>query len=207
MSSYFGEYRVALLPFTNPEQFNKSYQRLLSLKRGTTFAVAENGLAPNKFPIWNGSPVDTLFAVDEFLTYADSEEHQISLIKQLCTSTKMRLVITVRDYKNDVYRGEFDKPYYQIDSIGRELVINERTVWSKVDKQAWEHTTYVTHFASDDSEVIKTSTINRRALYFKQLAKFCYDAGCRNFQVLQGESYKPLFKRYFENIIIVEFNQ
>jgi len=204
---YFGEYRAALLPFASEEQINKSYNRLFQLKKGTTVAITENGLAVHNWPVWANDKVDTIFATDEFLTYAESENHQIDLIKQLCSATMQRLVVTIRDYKNEVYRGEFDKPFYQIDKHANELIVNEKTDWNKADKQAWSHTTFVTHFAFDESEVVKTSTVNRRALYFKQLAKFCYDAGCKDFQVLKGDSYRPLFKKHLENIVVVEFNK
>ena len=208
MISYFGEYRAALLPFASEDQINKAYYRLFALKKGKTIAATENSLAAQSYiPEWDGTQVDTLFAIDEFLTYTDSENHQIDLIKRLCIAAKKRLIVTIRDYKNDVYRGDFDKPYYQIDTEAKELIVNEKTEWNKADKQAWGHTTYVTHCAFDESEVVKTSTTNRRALYFKQLAKFCYDAGCRDFQVVKGDSYKPLFKKHLESVVIVDFNK
>ena len=202
MIDYFGQLRRELSPLVSEDQIDKAYQRLHALKKGSTIAVTDSSYEVHNYPVWfPGDPVDTILAVDDFLTYADSEKSQIDMIKALCAATKMRLIVTVRDYKNEVFRSDFDKPYL----LENMALVNERTDWDKADKQAWMHTTYISNLVTES--VSKTKTVPRRALYFKQLAKFCYDAGCRDFQVLKGDSFKPLFKKHLENIVMVEFKK
>jgi dihydrodipicolinate synthase/N-acetylneuraminate lyase len=72
------------------------------------------------------------------------------------------------------------------------------------DRQAWDHSTFVIDHA-DDTTVNYLGPVKRRAVYFKQLAKFCFDAGCKQFQVLPNIMFKPPFKKHTEHIIIVDF--
>jgi hypothetical protein len=202
MLEYFGQLRQRLTPLVSEEQIDKTYQRLHALAKGNTLAVTDNSYEIHNYSVWVPNKItDTVIAADEFLTYADSEEEQIDNIKLLCQTTKKRLIVTVRDYKNEVERSDFDRPF-MLEPL---VLINEKTDWNRPDKQSWSHTTYVSNLVTES--VKKTKTVSRRTLYFKQLAKFCYDFGCRDFQVLTGESFRPLFKKHFENIVLVEFSK
>ena len=46
----------------------------------------------------------------------------------------------------------------------------------------------------------------RRALYFKQLAKFSHDAGAVGFNVHKNLMYKSLIKKNYEHVISIRFD-
>ena len=43
-------------------------------------------------------------------------------------------------------------------------------------------------------------------MFFKQLAKFVYDAGAANFTVHKNLMYKSLIKKNYEHVISVQFD-
>jgi len=145
---------------------------------------------------------DCVVAFDEYLTFATSEEEQQSLIKGLCRLSCGSVITTVKDYKNQEFK---DREYSQPAMIrnGNQLTafteIHDR---SHQDKNAWVTSTY--QLSGPVSEC--RGVYQRRALYFKQLAKFSADAGSTNFLVHKNIMYKSLIKKNYEHVISISFD-
>lgn len=145
----------------------------------------------------------TVLATDEYFTYA-SQTSQQKLIETVIASTQKRLIITVRDFKNSP-RYELANTF-AVNDAHESTVISENIRPMSEDRQSWLHDTFViAHDHSGPCAVEHFGTVSRRAVYFKQLAKFCFDAGCSSFRVLPNVLYKPMFKNHVEHVIVVEF--
>lgn len=145
----------------------------------------------------------TVLATDEYFTYADQQDQQ-ALIEQVVNTVKSRLIITVRDFKNT---SRYDlNMNFAINTESGSLIITENARPSADDRQGWSHDSYlIEHPVAQNVQITHIGTVQRRAAYFKQLAKFCFDAGCQNFQVVPNVLFKPPFKRHAEHIILVDF--
>lgn len=144
---------------------------------------------------------DTIVACDEYLTFAETEDQQKQMIVGLCRLTKGLLITTVKDYKNQEFK---DKEYSQpaiIKSNKQVTAFTEIHDWDYADKNAW--TTSVYELAGANTKF--HGAYNRRALYFKQLAKFSLDTGADTFLVHKNLMYKSLIKKNYEHVISVYF--
>ena len=145
---------------------------------------------------------DTVVAFDEYLTFASSEEEQKQMIVGLCKLANSLVVTTVKDYKNQEFK---DKEYSQpaiIKSNNLTTAFTEIHDWSQTDKNAW--TTSVYELAGTGTKF--HGSYNRRALYFKQLAKFSLDTGADSFLVHKNLMYKSLIKKNYEHVISIYFD-
>lgn len=148
----------------------------------------------------NINPVDLAVATDEFLTFAEDDLDQQRLISQL-SKTARTVITTVKDYKNQEFK---DREYSQPAIIRNDdevTAFTEIHVWDKTDKNNWQ--TRVYELNKDDS--LHHGTFQRRALFFKQLAKFTKDAGARNFLVHKNLMYKSLIKKNYEHVISIRY--
>lgn len=145
----------------------------------------------------------TVLATDEYFTYAD-QQHQQALIEQVVSTVKNRLIITVRDFKNT---SRYDLNLnFALNTTQGALILAENIRPLADDRQAWSHDSYlIEHLTDQPAGLTHLGTVTRRAVYFKQLAKFCFDAGCQNFQVIPDLLFKPVFKRHAEHVILVDF--
>jgi hypothetical protein len=194
--------RSTLNPFVDQELVSKRYQSILDLVVGTQIACAETCWL--NFPVVQlGKKYHTVIASDEFFTYT-TEEKQQALIEDLIATASQRLIITVRDFKNS-YRNDINS-VFGINQENQTVVVAEHVRNHNEDRQAWYHTSYVIKHSNDQAAGVTTvGPVHRRAVYFKQLAKFCFDAGCKNYQVLPNVMFRPLFKKHSEHIIVVDF--
>jgi hypothetical protein len=151
-----------------------------------------------------GQKYHTVLATDEFFTYANSAEQQQRNIESVVACTQQRLIITVRDFKNS-HRHELCN-HQVINHNQHTWIINETAKPSTEDRQAWSHDAYVvSHQAPNPASVEHIGSVQRRAVYFKQLAKFCFDAGCSSFRVLPNQLFKPIFKSHVEHVVVVDW--
>jgi hypothetical protein len=142
---------------------------------------------------------DTVLALDEYFTYVDSEDDQ----KQLVTNaTKLLtpggiLLASVRDYRNNPVhkRNLGDSSYININNT--HYVVVEINRPDLLNNQAWHQTNFV---IENDDAATAYELGDRRTLYFKQLAKYCNDAGCKQFGVLKEQFWKSPWKRSMEHI-------
>ena len=142
---------------------------------------------------------DTVLALDEYFTYAENEDEQRKIIDD---SVKLLapggiLLASIRDYRNSPVhkRNLGDSSYINIDNT--HYVIVEINRPDATNNQCWHQTNFV---IENDDAAIAYELGNRRTLYFKQLAKYCNDAGCKQFGVLKEHFWKSPWRRSMEHI-------
>lgn len=201
-SEYLTLLHNRLATYVDPNIVAKRYEFILNQIQTTD--VAQTLSCWLSYPALDlNQKYHTVLATDEYFTYADQQDQQ-ALIEQVVNTVKSRLIITVRDFKNT---SRYDlNMNFAINTDAHSLIITENARPSVDDRQGWSHDSYlIEHLAQQPVHVTHVGTVQRRAVYFKQLAKFCFDAGCQNFQVMPNVLFKPLFKRHAEHIILVDF--
>jgi len=144
---------------------------------------------------------DYVVAVDEFFTFANSEDHQRGQIEKLARVTGHSIITSLRDYKNQDYKDkEFSHPL-TIRNDGDNKIFLEHHDYDYVDRNSWETTVYEIH----DDSLTTYGSFKRRTMFFKQLAKFSADAGSKKFYVHKNLMYKSLIKKNYEHLISITF--
>ena len=142
---------------------------------------------------------DTILAFDEYFTYSDNEAHQRKLIEDSVALLNPGgvLLTSIRDYRNNSVhkRNLGDSSYVNINNT--HYVVVEINRPKPTDIQSWSQTNFV---IENDDAAIAYELGNRRTLYFKQLAKYCNDAGCKQFGVLKEHFWKSPWRRSMEHI-------
>ena len=143
---------------------------------------------------------DVVVAVDEYLTFAASDEDQRCLIDNLARVTNQCLITTLRDYKNQDFKNrEFSSPIV-VRGAGKRIYL-EHYDYDNYDRNACAATCYVI----DDNSVDIIGPFARRNLFFKQLAKFSLDAGAQSFLIHKNTMHKSIIKKNYEHIITIKF--
>ena len=143
-------------------------------------------------------------AVDEFFTYASTDQEQRELAEMISNLTTDYAITTLRDYKNQDYRDrEFSQPVLLRDNNDI-MIFVESHVADLTDRSKWASSIY--QITTPANELHVYGPYDRRAMYFKQLAKFSIDAGATNFLVHKNLMYKSLTKRNYEHVITIKFN-
>lgn len=175
---------------------------IMSLNRSwISEALIEQDL-PIVFPntINPGMKFDMILAMDEVLTKEEHEQEQRKHIMQLVSMLNPggALVASLRDFKNtNCHRRPVgDACMNHIGGV--KVVSQEISDLLDNDKQAWFQKMYIT---VDDSQFTCLNLGRRRTLYFKQLAKYCFDAGAPDFGVLKDNFWRNHLRRSPEHII------
>jgi hypothetical protein len=114
------------------------------------------------------------------------------------------VITTLRDYKNQDYRDrEFSQPAV-LRNADASMIFLEAHDADPADRNAWSSRIY--QITNPDSSLVTYGAFPRRAMYFKQLAKFSFDAGATNFLVHKNLMYKSLIKKNYEHVITIKFN-
>ena len=71
------------------------------------------------------------------------------------------------------------------------------------DRNSWNTTVH----EIDNENLTVSGPFARRAVFFKQLAKFSADAGAVGFSVHKNLMYKSLIKKNYEHVISIRFDQ
>ena len=143
---------------------------------------------------------DVVVAVDEYLTFAETDQDQRDLIDSLARITKTCIITTLRDYKNQDFKNrEFSLPIVVRGTSKR--IYLENYDYDPVDRNLCNATNYVI----DDSSVDIIGPFHRRNLFFKQLAKFSLDAGADSFLIHKNIMHKSIIKKNYEHIITIKF--
>lgn len=143
---------------------------------------------------------DCVVAVDEFFTFANSDQEQKDAITNICKLANRLIITTVKDYKNQDFKDrEYSQPAI-IKSNGF-TAFTEIHQWNNNDKNCFQTMTYE---LSGNSAACRAIT-NRKTMYFKQMAKFCMDSGAADFVVHKNLMYKSLIKKNYEHVISVHF--
>jgi hypothetical protein len=144
--------------------------------------------------------VDCVIAVDEYFTFAESDQAQKDLINNICLIANELIITTVKDYKNQDFKDrEYSQPAL-IKSNGL-TAYTEIHDWHQVDKNSFTTMTYELAGAKAQCRAVS----HRKTMYFKQMAKFCMDTGATDFLVHKNLMYKSLIKKNYEHVISVRF--
>lgn len=145
-----------------------------------------------------------VIAVDEFFTYANSDQAQRDLVLEISNLVTDYIITTLRDYKNQDYRDrEFSQPTVVRDSDTNNIFLEAHDS-SPADRNSWTSNIY--QITGPENTLTTYGPFDRRAMFFKQLAKFSIDAGATNFLVHKNLMYKSLIRKNYEHVITVKFN-
>lgn len=148
----------------------------------------------------NDKSFDYTVALDEYYTFAESEQEQVSMIAQLSRVTKQRLITSLRDYKNQDFREK---------DFGTPIMIHNQQA-KKIYLECHDHSPNCSQWHSLVYELLGDQCVlhgpySRLPVYFKQLAKFSYDAGAQDFSVEKKLMYKGLIRKNFEHVISITY--
>ena len=144
---------------------------------------------------------DWVVAVDEYFTFASTEEEQLANIQKLSNLARNTIITTLRDYKNQDFK---DREFSQALAIRRgkdSRLFVEYHDHDYADKNAWKTTLY----ELEGPKCISYGPYNRRNMFFKQMAKFSIDSGAKEFYVHKNLMYKSLIKKNYEHVISISF--
>jgi hypothetical protein len=166
----------------------------------------ENGIKFDYIPPSNLSVLKTKFdcvvALDEYFTFAKSDQEQKSSIEELSKLVSEYMITTCKDYKNQEFKDrEFSIPAL-IRSKDNAHIYLEFHDADPYDRNSWKTNVY--EIVGDQMNLV--GPFNRRALFFKQLAKFTSDAGAEGFSVHKNLMYKSLIKKNYEHVISIRFD-
>ena len=143
---------------------------------------------------------DAVVAVDEYFTFAETDQEQRSMVEKLIEMTNGFIITTLKDYKNqDFKEKEFSYPIL-VRGPNSKKIFFEQYEYSLIDRNACSGTNYIV----DDESVAVVGPFSRRAMFFKQLAKFSLDAGAQNFLVHKNLMHKSIIKKNYEHIITIK---
>lgn len=145
---------------------------------------------------------DSVIALDEYFTFAADDNAQRIKITDICNLASEYLITTVKDYKNQDFKDrEFSTPALLRNQKTNHIFL-ELHDHDLQDKNLWK--TYV--YQINDKLLLTNGPFDRRAMFFKQLAKFSHDAGAVDFNVHKNLMYKSLIKKNYEHVISIQFD-
>ena len=148
----------------------------------------------------NDKQFSAVVAVDEYFTFAETDKDQRDLVIRLTALAQDFVVTTLKDYKNQDYREkEFSYPIV-VRGDNTKKIFFEQYEYDSLDRNYCLGTNYIV----DDESVMLVGPFNRRAMFFKQLAKFSLDAGAQSFLVHKNLMHKSIIKKNYEHIITIK---
>jgi hypothetical protein len=143
-------------------------------------------------------------AVDEYFTYANSDQEQRDKVEEICNLATEYIITTLRDYKNQDYKDrEFSQPSL-VKTVNDTLIFLESHTWDLKDRSKWSSNIY--SISQNNNTLTNFGNFDRHTMYFKQLANFSMSAGATNFLVHKNLMYKGLVKKNYEHVITIELN-
>ena len=145
---------------------------------------------------------DSVIVLDEFFTFAANDNEQRSRVIEFCNLAREYVITTCKDYKNQEFKDrEFSVPALIRGQDSNDIFL-EFHEHSNNDRNSWQ--TQVFHI---NGTIMKSyGPYARRAMFFKQLAKFSHDAGAVGFNVHKNLMYKSLIKKNYEHVISIRFD-
>jgi len=141
--------------------------------------------------------VDSVISGDEFFTFLINESEQRQFLVDLREKTNHICITTLKDYKNQDFKDrEFSFPIVVKNSNDFEIYLEHHEHDLNL-KNSWDTTVY--SFNNRDHTVY--GPFSRRAVYFKQLAKFTADAGFTDFVIHKNLMYKSMIRKNYEHMI------
>jgi hypothetical protein len=145
---------------------------------------------------------ESVVALDEYFTFAASDQEQRDRVVEICQLATEYVITTCKDYKNQEFKDrEFSIPAL-IRDHGSNTVYLEFHDYDTQDRNSWKTAVY-----EIAGQLLTTiGPFARRAMFFKQLAKFSSDAGAVGFSVHKNLMYKSLIKKNYEHVISIRFD-
>jgi len=145
---------------------------------------------------------DSVVALDEYLTFSADDNEQRIRVSEICNLATEYVITTCRDYKNQDFKDrEFSIPAL-IKNNGSNNIFLEFHEYNATDRNNWQ--TY--NYQISNNQLTVRGPYARRAMFFKQLAKFGHDAGATGFTVHKNLMYKSLIKKNYEHVISIRFD-
>jgi hypothetical protein len=145
---------------------------------------------------------DVVVALDEYFTYAESDNQQRDMVSEICNLAKEYVITTCKDYKNQEFKDrEFSVPALVRGNKNNNIYL-EFHDYDLQDRNNWISMIY----EIKNDVLNKVGPFLRRTMYFKQLAKFSHDAGAVGFSVHKNSMYKSLIKKNYEHVISIRFD-
>ena len=146
---------------------------------------------------------DAVVAMDEFLTFAETEDQQHSQLNKFCRLANQVAITTLRDYKNQGFKDrEFSIPSLVKGDEGDKIFL-EYHDYDLQDRNAWTRSVY----EIQGTGMRAFQGFQCRQMFFKQCAKFSLDAGAGDFLIHKNIMYKSLIKKNYEHVISMRFNK
>jgi hypothetical protein len=147
---------------------------------------------------------ECVIAMDEYFTFAESDQEQQKKIATICSLATAFVISTVRDYKNQDFKDrEFSMPAIVRQANATQTYL-EAHDWDPKDRTRWISRLY--EINEPTGSMKSYGPFERRTMFFKQLAKFSMDAGASNFMVHKNLMYKSLIKRNYEHVVSIQFD-
>lgn len=151
----------------------------------------------------NSKKFDSIIALDEYFTFFDNDDSQKKEIEKLSKLCSEYLITTCKDYKNQDFKDrEFSTPAL-VRGDQSNLIFLEFHDYDLNNRYIWDTNVY----QINNSNLKKGGPYSRKAMFFKQMAKFCYDSGAVSFTIHKNLMYKSLIKKNYEFVISVQFNK
>jgi hypothetical protein len=149
-----------------------------------------------------GKKFDSVIALDEYFTFAENDNKQREKVIEICNLATEYVITTCKDYKNQEFKDrEFSIPALVRGNNSADIFL-EFHDHNSADRNSWQ--TQVYHI--NDMSLRTSGPFARRAMFFKQLAKFSHDAGAAGFNVHKNLMYKSLIKKNYEHVISIRFD-
>jgi hypothetical protein len=145
---------------------------------------------------------DCVIVLDEYFTFARNDNDQRTRVQEICNLAREYVITTCKDYKNQEFKDrEFSIPALIRNSQTTDIFL-EFHDHDVNDRNSWKT------FVYQISNQLLTASVPfaRRAMFFKQLAKFSHDAGAIGFNVHKNLMYKSLIKKNYEHVISIRFD-
>lgn len=172
-------------------------------KSSAAIALEQQGVLVDYTPE-PGKRYDTVLALDEYFTYFSTEDDQRDEIMNTAglVGNNGIMISSVRDYRNNpVHKRHLgDTSYININNANYVLV--EINTPNPQHNQSWSQVNFV---IEEGQSAVAYEIGDRRTLYFKQLAKYCKDAGSKQFGVIKETFWKAPWKRTTEHITWTRF--
>jgi hypothetical protein len=145
---------------------------------------------------------DSVIALDEYFTFANDDIEQKAKVVEICNLATEYVITTCRDYKNQDFKDrEFSIPALIKNNQSNNIFLEFH------DHNTTDRTNWQTHAYQISNNVLTANgPYARRAMFFKQLAKFSQDAGAAGFNVHKNLMYKSLIKKNYEHVISIRFD-
>jgi len=141
---------------------------------------------------------DITIALDEYFTFATTENDQRNLLSDIQKVTSGYLITSLQDYKNN---APHKRNHVESGVYGDSIIVEQSQI-DKNNKQNWQTHIY---FIENNRDLTVVGPLDRRTMYFKQLAKYSSDLGGSDYVIQKNMLYRGFFKKNYEHIITVQF--